>query len=73
MAARPIFIPVAEGPVLVRTKFVEFQWFPGMAPSQRQKSADSLHATALKLPGIKKILEVSSKVSRGAWRGAQRV
>jgi hypothetical protein len=61
MAARPLFIPTTEGPALVETKFVEFHWFPGMAPSQRQKSADSLHAAALKLPGISKVLEVSSK------------
>lgn len=47
--------------MLVRTKHVEFQWFPGMAVSQKQKSADSLHAAALKLPGISKVLEVSSK------------
>lgn len=61
MAERPLFIPAAEGPALVRTKHVEFQWFPGMAVSQKQKSVDSLHAAALKLPGISKVLEVSSK------------
>lgn len=61
MAERPLFIPVAEGPVLVRTKHVEFQWFPGMSVSQKQKSVDSLHASAVKLPGITKVLEVSSK------------
>jgi hypothetical protein len=32
-----------------------------MAVSQKQKSVDSLHAAALKLPGISKVLEVSSK------------
>lgn len=61
MAKRPIFIPATEGPALVKTNFVEFQWFPGMATSQKQKSVDSLHAAALKLPGISKVLEVSSK------------
>lgn len=61
MAERPLFIPTAEGPALVRTKHVKFQWFPGMAVSQKQKSVDSLHAAALKLPGINKVLEVSSK------------
>lgn len=64
MAERPLFIPSTEGPALVRTKYVEFQWFPGMAASQKQKSVDSLHAAALKLSGISKVLEVSSK-SRG--------
>lgn len=61
MAERPIFIPDIEGPALVRTKFVEFQWFPGMAATQKQKSVDSLHEAANNLPGIKKVLEVSSK------------
>lgn len=61
MAARPLFIPTAEGPTLVQTQTVEFHWFPGMAPSQRKKSADSLHAAALELPGIDRVLDVSSK------------
>ncbi|GGZ37862.1 DarT1-associated NADAR antitoxin family protein [Asticcacaulis endophyticus] len=61
MAERPIFIPVTEGSALVRTKYVDFQWFPGMAASQKQKSVDSLHAAASRLPSISKILEVSSK------------
>lgn len=61
MAERPIFISAAEGPALVRTRHVEFQWFPGMAVSQKQKSVDSLHVAACRLPGISKVLEVSSK------------
>jgi len=61
MAERPLFIPATEGPALVKTKYVEFQWFPGMAVSQKQKSVDSLHAAACNLPGISKVLEVSSK------------
>lgn len=61
MAERPIFIPASEGSALVRTKYVEFKWFPGMAASQKQKSVDSLHEAALRLPGIAKMLEVSSK------------
>lgn len=61
MAQRPLFIPAAEGPALVRTQYVEFQWFPGMAVSQKQKSVDSLHAAACKLPSIIRVLEVSSK------------
>jgi len=61
MAERPLFIPAAEGHALVKTKHVEFQWFPGMAASQKQKSVDSLHAAASKLPGISNVLEVSSK------------
>ena len=61
MAERPLFIPAVEGTALVRTKHVEFQWFPGMAVSQKQKSVDSLHAAAYRLPGISEVLEVSSK------------
>ncbi|KRG77709.1 hypothetical protein ABB28_00715 [Stenotrophomonas chelatiphaga] len=61
MAERPLFIPSTEGPALVRTKYVDFQWFPGMATSQKQKSVDSLHAASLKLSGINRVLEVSSK------------
>lgn len=61
MAERPLFIPSIEGPALVNTKYVEFQWFPGMAVSQKQKSVDSLHAAACKLPSISNVLEVSSK------------
>jgi hypothetical protein len=65
MAERPLFIPATEGPALVKTKYVEFQWFPGMAVSQKQKSVDSLHAAARKLPVISKVLEVSSKSREG--------
>jgi hypothetical protein len=61
MAERPIFIPTIEGPALVRTQYVDFKWFPGMAASQKQKSVDSLHAAALGLPSITNVLEVSSK------------
>jgi hypothetical protein len=61
MAERPIFVPVLVGPVLVQTRHVDFQWFPGMSVSQKQKSVDSLHLAAQELPGIRKLLEVSSK------------
>lgn len=61
MAERPIFIPTTEGETLVRTKLVRFHWFPGMAVSQKQKSIDSLHEAACALPGISRILEVSTK------------
>ena len=61
MAERPVFIPTTKGEAFVKTKYVEFQWFPGMAVSQKQKSIDSLHAAARKLSGISKLLEVSSK------------
>lgn len=61
MAERPIYIPSTEGPVYVATRHVEFQWFPGMSLGQRQKSIDALHVAATRVPGINKVLEVSSK------------
>ncbi|WP_124703241.1 DarT1-associated NADAR antitoxin family protein [Sulfuriferula multivorans] len=61
MAERPIYIPTIEGPTLVTTRHVEFQWVPGMAVSQKQKAIDSLHASAMQLPDIIKVLEISSK------------
>lgn len=61
MAKRPVFIPTTEGTALVRTESIDFQWFPGMAVSQKQKSIDSLHASACKVLGINSVLEVSSK------------
>lgn len=61
MAQRPVFMPATEGSALVRTKYAEFKWSPGMAASQKQKSVDSLHAAAVELLGINKVLEVSSK------------
>lgn len=61
MAKRPIYIPTIAGDKLVTTQYVEFQWFPGMAVSQKQKSIDSLHTSAMQLPNITKMLEISSK------------
>lgn len=61
MAQRPLFIPHLDGPLLVRTVDVTFDWFPGLSVSQKQRSIDSLHDTAGQLAGINKVLEVSSK------------
>ncbi|WP_457089892.1 DarT1-associated NADAR antitoxin family protein [Microvirga sp. P5_D2] len=61
MAQRPLFIPNFDGGTLVRTERVTFEWFPGMHFSQKQRSIDSLHASAMKLKGIERVLEVSSK------------
>lgn len=43
------------------THHVEFQWFPGMAKSQAQKSIDSLHEQAKKQLHVDSVLEISSK------------
>lgn len=61
MAQRPLFLPQAEGELLVRTVSVEFEWFAGMAVSQKQKSIAALHQAAKQLPGVVRVLEVSSK------------
>jgi len=61
MAERPIFMPSPRGPSLVWTHHIEFQWFPGMAISQSQKSIASLHEAAKERLNVEKILEISSK------------
>lgn len=61
MAERPIFTPSLSGPLFVSTHHVEFQWFPGMAKSQAQKSIDSLHEQARKQLHVDRVLEISSK------------
>ena len=61
MASRPIFTPSPNGPSLVWTHSVDFEWFPGMAKSQAQKSITSLHEKAKKQLNVPDILEISSK------------
>ncbi len=61
MAQRPVYVPVVEQSLFVKTELVEFKWFPGMSVSQKQKSIDSLHEAAANLPNVDKILEISSK------------
>lgn len=61
MAKRPVFTPTIEGPTLVSTTLVDFEWFPGMALSQAQKSVESLHVAAREVLEVNDILEISSK------------
>jgi hypothetical protein len=61
MAKRPIFIPIIEFPY-IKELFFEFEWFPGFAKSQAQKSISSLHSAAAR-QGISPVLEISSKSS----------
>lgn len=61
MAERPIFSPLFSGPLLVETQHIEFQWFPGMALSQSQKSIESLHTAAKSKLNFDRVLEISSK------------
>jgi hypothetical protein len=61
MAKRPVFIPEIDGPLLVRTEQVEFEWCPGLSITQKQRSIDALHASARTRFGLDAILEVSTK------------
>ncbi len=46
---------------MVRTEFVQFKWYPGMAVSQKQKSIASLHEGVVDTGVGSRPLEVSSK------------
>lgn len=62
MAQRPVYIPSTSSDFLVETVMVDFEWFPGMAVVQKQKSIDSLHAAVkTQLTGVTSLLEISSK------------
>ena len=60
MAERPVFIPIEQAP-FVRTQDVEFEWFPGFAKTQKQRSLKSLHREAITKHGLTCPLEISSK------------
>ena len=63
MAKRPVF-KVEDGPGgLVSEQFVEFEWHPGFAASQKQKNILSLHSQYQKLNIGHKVLEISTKSS----------
>lgn len=61
MATRPVFVPNYEGDNYVATHYVDFEWFPGLALSQKQKSIASLHAGIKKELHLESVLEISSK------------
>jgi len=61
MAKRPIFVPIINGKHLVLERYVDFQWHPGFAKSQKQKSIRDLHKMAFELYRVENPLEVSSK------------
>jgi hypothetical protein len=60
MARRPVFHPVLSGSPFVQEVILDFDWHPGFAKSQAQKSIASLHAAALDR-GLGPVLEISSK------------
>lgn len=61
MARRTIFIPSRKSDNFVINEEVEFNWSPGLAISQKQKSIKSLHEKAKQKLNLKDILEISSK------------
>lgn len=61
MAQRLLYIPNLKGPQLVTTQPIDFQWFPGMAMSQKRKSIEALQDAARTATGLTRILEVSTK------------
>lgn len=61
MAKRPIFIPLYDGKRFVLERYVEFEWSPGFAKSQKQKNIRALHEMARRDYGVESPLEVSSK------------
>lgn len=61
MAKRPIFMPLHDGRRYVLSLYVDFDWHPGFAKSQKQKSIRGLHEMAARDYGVKNPLEVSSK------------
>lgn len=69
MASRPVFLPSETGVSLVRQVNVEFAWHPGMAPSQKMKNVEALHAAAA-VQGLSPLLEVSTK---SEWEVGQKL
>ena len=67
MAERPVFVPSTSSTELVYVMPVEFQWFPGFARIQKERSIESLHAAAAER-GVGSILEISSKSKRDLGR-----
>lgn len=60
MASRLVFTPTDSYPWF-KENLVDFEWVPGMARSQAQKSIRNLHDSARKELKIERILEVSTK------------
>jgi len=60
MAKRPIFIPIKSGDLFLKEVIVEFDWSPGFAVTQKQKSIRAMHESA-KAVGFESLLEISTK------------
>lgn len=60
MASRPLFLPSITPWPHAEELEIDFQWFPGFAKRQAQRSIEALHEAA-RARGFDPILEVSSK------------
>ncbi len=60
MASRPLFLPLSKPPFYSQIE-IDFEWHPGFAVSQKQKSIKSLHDAALAREACFAPLEISSK------------
>ena len=60
MANRPVYFPTPNQQNLVKTFSLEFEWHPGFAVIQKQKSIQSLHEAARQITNGN-ILEISGK------------
>lgn len=61
MAKRPAFVARGEKGNLFKKDSFEFQWFPGFAVSQKQKSINEMHKSIKEKYPELKVLEISSK------------
>ncbi len=61
MAIRPVYEALTHGNFFVKVHNVDFQWHPGFAVIQKQKSIESLHSSFKSLTGCKHVIEISSK------------
>jgi len=61
MAKRPVFISKQSESNFVMEKDIVFEWYPGFAVTQKQKSIDSFHDNVKKYDETLNVLEVTSK------------
>ena len=60
MANRPVFFPRFDA-VGVEERHYEFEWFPGLSKTQKQRSVASLHGAVRRGRPDARVLEISSK------------
>lgn len=64
MAKRPVFLVGMDKKNLVVEEELEFQWYPGFAVAQKQKSIEDLHNKVKERYSEKSILEISTKSTK---------